>query len=473
MSLDLGIGNLWTSFKGFLGFSDNPKALDWMSEQNVDNLGTLQPIDSWSDYGGRELTDTGHTLDSDLINSIRQTQSRGFKVIDIDPNLLDKSEFFCVYGDDILSRLLGTDIQPTSLQQVDSISNGNSPRQYWRSIQFDEPGTYLKIEFMPARRAGLGNPSNATLNINPLSITPSDTNDQFNGDQYSYSPYIAGTRGILIDFENPTQAPHFTNDEIEFHTNFSSFILSLRQLSVPVRITIGYNSKVVAKNEKEKSLHLFGGEGLTRKSLIHPTAFCLTDKDVNVASYSGVNISTYYNSIKYDNLICNSYQGPAGSPDAEGYGVSVFYITGFSAFLYEILSGTPSFTELFDVELVHMKMSSLFVPTTVNKRLCGVTLQASWLTSSHIPTVHANAVITEPIRVSLRPNECLALRVIPVIATNDVAITSRLLKFQMNGYTFGSFSNATLSAGVPYNTNYRFTEHPFPQDLSTYSLPRN
>ena len=468
MSLDLGIGNLWTSFKGFLGFSDNPKALDWMTEQNIDNLGSLAPLESWNEYGGRELTDTSHTLDTDAINSIRQTQSRGFKVIDIDPNLLDKSEFFCVYGDDILSRLLGTDIQPSSSQQVDSIVNGNSPRQYWRSIQFDESGTYLKIEFMPARRSGIGSPNPSSLCNNPTNDIPQNTNDQFNGDQYSYSPYIAGTRGILVDFEAPTQAPHFTNDEIEFHTTFSGFILSFRQLSVPIRITIGYNSKVSSKNEKEKSLHLFGGEGLVRKSLIHPTAFCLTDKDVNRSVYSGVPLTTYTSTLRYDNLLMNS--DLAGGLVEYNWGVSIFYITGFTARIWESWLSTPTQLSNYDIELVQMKMNSIFVPTTVIKRIASINCNSNIL----IPVGYqsnelASASIKEPVRVSLRSMECLALRCVPIVSTS-IGVTNRFLKFQVSGYSFGLFDS---ESGTPYNMTYRFTEHPFPQDLATYNFPRN
>lgn len=444
----------------------NVLSLDFWSNLIDAGLGmptTVEGIHATSGGSLEAFQSTSHKLDSNEIDAIKQTQSKGFRVIDIDPNAFTKEEAFCVYDDATLARIVGVAVSGYGFSaQVDSTAAptvSGSPRPYWRTLQLEIPGNYLRVEFLPARVTP-GRYSEVDPAENPVSILPQNTNLIGNTDQYTGVAAEAGRRTMLLDFETPSSTPLIVSDGDEFKTMFSTVLFTFKQLNVRIRLTIGYNSEITSRNTKETNLSLFGGFGLTKGSPIHPTPFCVSDRDVNATNYQGVTAS---NAPGYINLIYSpDYPGSlVGVP----IGLGIFFITGFTVTTTNYV--TSPTTQWYDVELVQAKVNVLTVPTYVIKRFCGVTVKNDGATS----VVEFN----EPIRVTLRPLECLALRTSFCYSPGNAAYDPQTgIKFQVTGYSFGNFSGEDISGipKCPLQVNYFYKEHPFPQDLDTVDMPR-
>lgn len=410
---------------------------------------------------------TSHKLDAEEIDAIKQTQSKGFKVIDIDPNALNKEDFFCVYDESTLARLIGAEFSGwgTPNTQVDTLappSANGSPRPYWRTVNIDLPGNFLKIEFLPARTTETRE-FTLSPDENPISLVPQNTNDIGNTDQYSSSAITAGKRTCLVDFETPTPTPHLARHGTIFKTYFSSFFFTFKQMNVRIRLTIGYNSEIQEETNKESTLALFGGYGLTTDSPTHPITYCLTDRDVNTVGYEGIAFQALP---QYANLVFSAYEGPFTE---NPMGLSLFYITEFSGMSF-FLTPSENANAFFvgELELVHVKLDALQVNIDYPiKRLASLTLSAS-----NSQRNMSNVRPSEPIRVSLRPGEALALRYSGSWGTSPT--TTTLFKFQIHGYTFGNWSGSDLSGipRTPFFTELCYREHPFPQDVATRNMPR-
>ena len=407
-------------------------------------------------------------IDAEQINAIKQQQVRPLRVIDIDPNSIDKQSGWCVYGDDVLSRMFGPTYNGygigVRIDNEDIATPAGRPTPYARTLQFDIPGNWMKIEFLPARSQGQGRPTESVLE-NPVNIIPQNTNLTGNGGQFYDMGEAAGSRAMLLDFESISATPLLVEDGAEFENYFSSFFLTFYQLNVRIRITIGYNSKTKQEVFKEPNLYMFGGRGLTTKSPIHPVWFSLSDRESqNALGIRGISVGAAGS----ETMILNFDR--SNNPGV-GYGCAIVYLTNFTAMTYQG-SGAAAVIGITDVEIMHMGVDLLGAPTNTIKRLAKITSFANSTQGSADSSYgnYASKTFGQPIRVNLRPMECIALRWSVVQAST---IATPLLKFELDGYTFGSFLSAVPDGTkAPFLTQTMYSENPFPQDVDTLDLPR-
>lgn len=414
---------------------------------------------------------TVNQINAEEINAIKQQQIRPFRVIDIDPNSLDKEGFWSVYGDDVLSRMFGPTQNGFGIAGVRIDNEGagtilGRPSPYYRTIQLDIPGDYLKVEFLPARSQGQGRYVETSVLENPVNTIPQNTNLTENSGQFFGMAEAAGGRQILVDFETVSATPILAEDGDEFKNYFSTVFLTFQQLNVRIRVTIGYGAEVRSKNYKETNLYMFGGRGLTTKSPIHPIAFCLTDREADPTTVQGVLMTAGFT----QNLLFN-IDRPAPATPGTGYGNAIFYITGFNGMLIQSTAIGGSYG-VYDIELLQCGIDLVYNPTNVIKRITKMTLISN-SQAANADSSNGNFVtkcFTQPIRVNLRPMECLALRWTQLTSGSN----SSRLKFEIEGYSFGTMVSSALdgSTSCPMFFNTMFSENPFPQDMDTQDLPR-
>lgn len=429
---------------------------------------TLEGLQKASGGEFKKFDAVSHQLSADEIDAIRQSQSKGFQVIDIDPNALDKENYFCCYDDSTLSQIVGVPVNGYGIVPavaVDSTSAPNpagSPRPYWRTVEFSNPGTFLMVKFLPVR-ALPGRTSSTSPDENPYAGEPqntdmSDASDQFFGNV----GHTAGGRTVLIDFEKPSKSPLLASDGTCFKSFFSSFFVTFKQMNVRIRLIVGYNSEISETEKKEETLHMFGGQGLTKGSPVHPVNFCFTDHDLTPGTFEGINPP---NALTYGLLL---WCPPRFNNSVAPAGLGLVYLTGLTCHGY-LRSGIPTTVpDGFEFEVLQVKLDALLNVVSVIKKFTS--------TVAHFQFPGGGPMMSEqnftaPIRVNLRPFEGLAIRTIPLHVSDGV---DRRIKFSLRGYGFGSFigTPSTVPAVAPFQINYFFKENPFPQDVDTVDLPR-
>lgn len=425
--------------------------------------------------------DTSHELEAAKIDAIRATQSKGFRVIDIDPNAVERDGNLGVYSDDIVSSILGDPNngfgQNVRIDDEGPAKTGGTARPYLRTLQFEIPGTYLKVEFLPARTTTTTQPNNQALQ-NPVQIIPQNTDQTQNGGQFFSMGDAAGRRAVLIDFETTTPTPHLARHGQEYRTYFSSFYISFYQLNVRIRLTIGFNSEQRVVHHKEQNLETFGGHGLFTDSPIHPVPFCLTAGDVpeGPSTFSknpkGINWFNLPIGANYYNLIFSRSTLVPGAPNTAGEGLSVFYLTGFNSSLFGSVTTTyADFNMSGIVELLICGYDTADPRTVTNiiKKVCSFDLMGNLTCQNYGGQGAASVNFNRPIRITLRPGECLALRVISKTRTLAGSTNEARLWFSLNGYMFGNLVEYTLDSDFygMYWCSRSYTEHPFPQDVDT------
>lgn len=433
--------------------------------------------------------DTDHALDANKLDAIKQKNSKGFTVFDINPNNLSRDNYPCVYSGDTIGRILGYDYTMLfNADTLDSVTNqdgifGYAPFPYWRSVEINKPGNWIKIEYLDARFNNQGF-VNSPQPQNNISDTPQNTNIDYSSWEYEGNIIqTSAQQKILLDFENASPSPFVVKSGDTFETYFSSVVITFKQLSPLIRITIGYNSKVVERSNTTNSLHLGNGHGYADQ-MHNLTPFCFSDRDFTQTPYYSNSYAGIYcngTTTMYYPLVINPLLARSGR--TYSHGLSMFYITDFKGFVYNTAS-TATAEDLWDCELVIGKYdnsSTSMQPTLpLTKRIIGETYYNRFASSEPVFSSQGVTNLAEPIRVMLRPGEAIYLRITPSSVTN----TSSLFKFFINGYGapmilqttfFGqTISSSGLSVGrcaffLP--TNF-FTENPFPVDTGSYDMPR-
>jgi len=397
-----------------------------------------------------------HSLKAEEIDSIRRLQSRGFRVIDLDPNLLDRAEFNTPYSSDILAQITGENL---TTDNIDGSGTAKCPNPYWRTFIFDAPGNSIKIEFLPVRQE-LGRGITTTSLEQPIDLVPQGT-------IYTANPSFIGEasrRVVLLDFEAPTASPHVVTDGMVFKSYFSTFLLTVKNLNTRIRITIGYNSEIISQDDKESSLSLFGARGITTKHQLAPTAFCITHADVNPISSYGVDIPPG-GPITRNLLVLNTdVSSMPGTP----IGGSVLWITSFSATLLCPATAAP-LDGLVRCEIMLYEVDLVYNPITALKRLCSIQLK---LPSGTRAGDAVGLKLGEPIRVSLPPMTGLFLKNTTSLQIDGVSTT--FVQFALSGYVLGGFAAAEYSgyAVAPFQTTDFLKENPWPMDYAFDGIPQ-
>lgn len=429
----------------------------WLKAAGLKMPTTLEQLHAGSTFTGTPAS--SHELKAEEINSIRRLQSRGFRVIDLDPNLLDRDDFNTPYSSDILANIVGENLTTSN---IDGSGVNRCPNPNWRTFSFDAPGNFLKIELLPVRQE-MGNGLGSTPLEQPVSIEVPGTTQTAN------PAFIAegSRRTILVDFEAPTASPHVVSDGTIFRTYFSAFLITVKNFNTRIRITIGYNSEIAEREEKETTLALFGGRGITTRYQVAPTPFSINNLDVNLASALGVEYPPPFNA-KFFGLIINP-DAAAPAPIGTPIGNSLVWITGFSASF--VVGITPTTNDgMITADLVLCEVNALFLPTTNLKRIASLTTTIP-ASSRNGPT--QNLVLSDAIRVSLPPRTGIFLR-LRELTSIDGGVLARFIQFSLNGYTLGGF-DANESSGLsvaPYFTNNFQKENPWPMDYAFDGIPQ-
>lgn len=408
-----------------------------------------------------------HQIAAEQIDAIKQTNSKGFRIIDIDPNQLTRSEYSCIYTQDILTNIIGQEIAFENgvyrFDNTGAATSGSTVNPYWRTVNIGIPGNFLKIEILPVRPHDAALVGSLVGGFNP-DYVKTNTEPQ-NTNQENFATQIASKRDILLDFETPTANPVIVRDGDCFESTFTQIFLTFKQFMPRIRITIGYNSKVISNNDQPQSLAMWDGYGLSKEKHYHPSPFCQTEADV-IGSYSGIACgAATVTSLLMGNWLAADVSNPTRNINL---GVGVLYITGFSGLGYLQAGGDFINNTSFELFIADFDQSTLAI-TSLKKRIASFSVSMYSVGVANgvgMTTQSQGANIVEPIRVTLNGGECIALRLIPCF--RNVA-HNVFCKFEMTGYVMGGFS--IMGAGRP-SVNVRFKEHPFPFDNNFTEYPK-
>lgn len=399
-----------------------------------------------------------HELEADQIEAIKQTNSKGFKIIDIDPNQLDRPTFAPPYSQELFYRMFGYEFSyEGNMARVDNtgaVTPGQTSNAYWRTVELDIPGNFLKIEFLPSRMAE-GFPLFAGDMEDTFTATGGVTNINVQNNTWgSKSPNSTGSkRNVMLDFENPTETPILVRDGDCYQTYFSKVLITFKQMNVRIRITIGTNSQIRSNYEKPTNLSLWSGEGFTRANQIHPTPFSITDHQVNNSSYTGITVG---GSIVETAL----FMVDRTQAFTNNVGVGVLMVTGFSGLIWRAVN---DFDGVYDFELMIGTVNGVGTVTGLDKRVAGFTCNF-WRGSAGFGSSQLSSALSfpEPIRVCLKSGQALILRIVPLFRSNTIDVNA---KFECKGYCFGSLAGTGFGGDVvPFTLGAVFRDHPYPND---------
>lgn len=428
------------------------------------------------------LSGSDRSLDIEKLEAIKQSTSKGFRVIDINPNLFTRADFSCVYTDTVLRDYVGNDnVLELSTVKYDNegspVTFQTTQAPYWRTYSIPIQGDFVKIEYLPIRQ----NPSfnsafRGDVYIQPQ-VEPQNCTDQDGSDGYFNSGQISSDNIILVDFENPSSSPLIAKNGQVFKTYFTTLYVTFKQLSPRIRITVGVGSTIEDNTEQINNLSIWNGKSFTRNSLQAPKPFCVNDKDITyTGGFQGIPLSpivvgTYsFSEIIRNDEYFNPFSGTLLEP-----GLSVFWITQFSAkinFQNYPLAGSEIIAD-FDVDLVIMDTTTGLL-TNVVERIATINCTAI---NSAVGTFASNTTFDpcEPIRVVMKQNQSLYLR---ILAISNVGPPNRYLKFTLSGYAHGSLNSVFSSPEgafsvhiAPYYLSKSLAENPYPADLDRKGAP--
>ncbi len=411
------------------------------------------------------------------IIAIQQLNQKGLQVVDVNPALISRMDNFCVYDGVLIQNLMGTEnifnvvqappnlvydlADPTSL----TVSAG-VVAPYWRSVFIPYTGNFLKVEYLNSRLAVDNSNLSATVqgisnysepqNTSELSATPMTPN-------YFAANKLSSDKMIFLDFNNPTGNPIIAKHGDTFETYFSGFWLTFKQNSPRIRLTVGYNSKANSNSQLPENLHLWNGYGLKNNSTINPVPFCLTDCDI--PNETGPALRTTGWPITATTTEYCLIANPAAVQNYQVDGLAVFFLNNFSSV---VTTTSSTATNHFVVVELYVKnlgtaVTQYLTGSTKIKRILSIPMA---MTPANFATNSLD--LAEPVRVTLRKNTGLFIRVTRTAAEDNI------LKFDLSGYSMGPLFYGRLVSNTqqaPFTPRYKFTENPYPIDLDDYGMP--
>lgn len=420
----------------------------------------------------RDNSDTSHELEAEKINAIKQKTSKGYRILDINPNLLDRSDYFCVYDDFVLRDLFGNENLNESVSTKYDNEGSPVPGQptqvpYFRTLQVPVEGTWLKVEFLPCRKNFARNSDFNLETVLTPTVEPQNTLEQNN--TFDDVAPLSGEDIILLEFENPQGKPHVVRNGDVFRTYFTNLILTVKQNSPRIRVTVGFNSEIESTETRPETLHIWKGHGIARESFLTPRPFLISDREANSTSTKGVAIAKTAGSQTNHVLVTNINGSFPGLGGTFPLGLHIGWITGFRGIFYSESFGVGDLYGL-DADLMIAKVDpNLGTVTSVLEKVCSLPFISQWTAGDS--TVKENTYVGEPIRYQLRTGEALILRT--SIIYGKVGAPDLWLKFSVNGYAFGTMKSASVSGlYTPFEPGFLFTENAYPGDLDRYLAPR-
>lgn len=189
--------------------------------------------------------DDGFQLEAERLNAIRQRQSRGFTIIDINPGLASGNDYPVTIPYEFLFD--GTNFIP---------ADNDSITKNFRSIPIDIAGNFVKIEYIYENNSQ-ANAFNG-VNTRPIAKTkyasvfknfniinglpyPNTADLTTNYTSYDFDNYARNK--VFIGFNDTISKPHLvTRSGDAFNTYFNSLVIHFNIGCPKIRITIGFNS---------------------------------------------------------------------------------------------------------------------------------------------------------------------------------------------------------------------------------------
>lgn len=368
--------------------------------------------------------DDGFQLEAERLNAIRQRQSRGFTIIDINPGLATAQNYPLSLPYEFLFD--GTNFMPTA---NDSIAAN------FRTVPIDIAGNFVKIEYIYENNSNANDFNALTGHTRPAavrkyaqSLLNPDTADLYTG-YTSYDFDNAARNKVFIGFNDTISKPHIiTRSGDAFNTYFNSLVLHFNIGCPKIRVTIGFNSEKVDGHSDapiNSKLHLMGAARLFKDFDSPLVPFNLTNGDLSspytilgydyaaVAAQQSTSVRLIFNNSKFTNI---------GTDDL---GYSVLFITNI-----DLAFAKDNVNRAFIT--VNLRVGPLSSPSG-NTNVRVFSMSTSLYSSAGAEIKDYNFRPESPIRVVIPTNQSLWLDVYYQSNAN----TTVNLRYSVTGYSLG------------------------------------
>lgn len=415
-------------------------------------------------------------LKAEELIAIQQLNSKGFRIFDLNTQVTDRENYYCCYDGQSLRNINGVEIvdnlnavpnQYYDLSDPSMITNSTVNSPYWRSIFIPIQGNFLKVEYLP-ERVNVDNrvitpfnPSFITDNSNPQNTN--ELNDFSSPSTFYAANKTSSDRVILLDFTDVSPTPIIAKHGDSFESYFNGVWVTFKQNSPRIRITIGFNSKVVSQADQNQvyNLNLWSGHGLKNNPQINPVPFAMSSSDVSPAGYIplGTAVTEWC-------LVANPESTSPGEPS----GAAILFLTSFLAHMitdpntgYHILEASLR------VKTLGTPGSFYLAGSLDERKLCTTIFGIGGGSGvSGQPCVFA-----EPVRCVLRKGTGLYIQIRKVYDSGGTAMSGF---FALNGYSMGplywSVNRGVIGPGAPFFPRYKYTDNPYPIDFDAYGMPQ-
>lgn len=414
-----------------------------------------------------------HDLSSQDAQALFQTRSKGFTTIDVLPFNLDPYSYKCLIPTAVRTSVTGDEADDSNTAILQS---NTGTQTAWRTFQLSIQGTFLKVEFLAAKRntvaaasanfqdgwntqedhsysyyAGLtaGAGSNAVF-------TPQNFNNNLGGNVMADVTFLAqheleANRTILIQFEDSNSAPLIAKPGDCFETPFNTVFVSVKNCCPRFRITTGNNTRIVSSSDNRimnANLALGPGHGLWENPGVHATPWCWDTDGIGINTIPA-NPLTIAPNAQTTSIIANHDTLAIFS------GVAVFWITALN------LSITPTTGAAAYVKvLLFTDRHDSFGTFTPIKILASIPLVIRGVATT-TSTTEKN--FPTPIRVKLHPGNKLKIR----IQNSSGSAATVEYAFSLLGYSYGV---PRVGVASPLELSFdTLTEDPFPLDSSRFA----
>lgn len=398
-----------------------------------------------------------YRLEAERLAAINTFKSKGFSIIDITPGLLTPDQYSC----SVRPSWLFDGVNFLQWLQVN-----DSPTRTLRSVDFEIPGNFLKIEFINEIN-NLNNTvtpvAHSGANYNTLGAAPkydqvfefaqtpkglylnlSDGGTALGPDYYD----VFSRKAVWITFNNQLDTkPHIVKNGDSYNTYFSSFTIHCSVGAPKIRITIGEESTITdgpSEAPINSQLHLTGLNSLMKNldQVLQP--FVLTDANTTGRNKQGAWGATLIPTVgarqQFPIVACNrDYLDLSGDPKLVNYGYSVMWITQarFKMITSRALATSDSITfkivvscGIRGVDAFYYSKQYISVNMTEVKDAAGA-------------TEYTTVNFTQPIRVVVPPQSSLNFEIdYAVSGVTNLGINPI---FELYGYSLGGI--------VEYNFN--------------------
>lgn len=306
--------------------------LDWVLDVNRDTYPTLESRLDIYEKSEKILKtkNDGYELEAERLAAIQSYQSKGFRIYDITPGLLDSETDAITIGIDKLFDGMG--FNP---------SNDGFLTKLFRSVNLPIQGSFIKIDFLQE----FNNISTIKNNIPQLQglpnvqtkyssfITSENGETDYAKYNYTWSYDNYSKNKVWIDFGGTNEKPHLVSNGMIFKTYFSEVNLHFNVGAPKVRITVGLNSEIIesdSESEFNSKLSMVGLNRLLKNSEQVLSPFTITDgvlRTDNIQGKFAVNLMT--SSSFLFSLVTNNVFVPGNPLEYQSFGYNVFWVTSF------------------------------------------------------------------------------------------------------------------------------------------------